>query len=170
MKPEDKAKVRQAIKAFWVAITPLAKDRQEVLAAITVLRQLLEIEPVQADEPVAWPLATEEEKEGGWTLSYKFLESLSDRIASHPAMETIEDVLLMAGSVAPPAQPAPVRHPRWYCIDKNGAAILCADEDDARQNAKLAEQDWPRNAPYRAVQLCAVYDAEAANGITGETK
>ena len=66
----------------------------------------------------------------------------------------------------PHAQPAPVRHPRWYCIDKNGAAILCADEDDARQNAKLAEQDWPRNAPYRAVQLCAVYDAEAANGIT----
>jgi hypothetical protein len=51
MKPEDKAKVQQAIKAFWVATTPLAKDRQEVLAAITALRQLLEIEPVQ--EPVA---------------------------------------------------------------------------------------------------------------------
>jgi hypothetical protein len=107
MNEQTKAVIQQAIKAFWVATTPLAKDRQEVLAAITALRQLLE-------------------------------------------------------------QPAPVRHPRWYCVDKTGAAILCADEDDARQNAKLAEQDWPRNAPYRAVQLCAVYDAEAAHGIAAE--
>jgi hypothetical protein len=41
----------QALEAFWVAAIPLAKDRQEVLAAITALRQLLE-QPVQ--EPVAW--------------------------------------------------------------------------------------------------------------------
>jgi hypothetical protein len=52
------------------------------------------------------------------------------------------------------AQPVPVREPHWYCIDKTGMATLCADEDDARQSAKLADQDWPRNAPYRAVQLC----------------
>jgi hypothetical protein len=43
---------------------------------------------------------------------------------------------------------------RWYCIDKIGVATLCADEDDAIQNARQAEKDWPNNAPYRAVQLC----------------
>jgi hypothetical protein len=53
MKPEDKAKVQQAIKAFWVATTPLAKDRQEVLAAITALRQLLE-QPTPVQEPCGW--------------------------------------------------------------------------------------------------------------------
>jgi hypothetical protein len=49
---------------------------------------------------------------------------------------------------------APVQEPRWYCIDKAGIATLCADEGDAKQSVKLAEQDWPRNAPYRAVRLC----------------
>jgi hypothetical protein len=53
------------------------------------------------------------------------------------------------------AQPLlPVQEPRWYCIGTTGMATLCADEDDAKQNAKLAEQDWPLHAPYRAVQLC----------------
>lgn len=60
--------------------------------------------PVQ---PTAWPLATEEEKAGGWTLSYKFLESLSDRIDGRPAMETIESILMLTSSLTPPAQPAP---------------------------------------------------------------
>jgi len=48
----------------------------------------------------------------------------------------------------------PVTTARWYCIDKIGVATLCADEDDAIQNARQAEKDWPNNAPYRAVQLC----------------
>jgi hypothetical protein len=52
------------------------------------------------------------------------------------------------------AQPAPVQELRWYCIGKNGMATLCVDENDAKQSAKLAEQSWPRNAPYRAAQLC----------------
>ena len=42
----------------------------------------------------------------------------------------------------------------WYCVDKSGMATLCADKDDALQNAKLAALDWPNNSPYRAVQLC----------------
>lgn len=45
------------------------------------------------------PLATEEEKKAGWTLSYKFLESLSDTIDSRPAMETVEAILLNAKQV-----------------------------------------------------------------------
>lgn len=44
--------------------------------------------------------------------------------------------------------------PHWYCVDKSGMATLCADQDDALQNAKMGALDWPNNAPYRAVQLC----------------
>jgi len=54
--------------------------------------------------------------------------------------------------------------PRWYCIDKTGMATLCVDEDDAKQNAKLAEQDWPRNGPYRAVRLCEYIPPAALPG------
>jgi len=46
----------------------------------------------------------------------------------------------------------------WYCVDKAGMATLCADQEDALQNAKLAQQDWPNNGPYRAVQLCEYAD------------
>ena len=54
----------------------------------------------------------------------------------------------------PPLPVQPEQEPRWYCVDKIGMATLCADKDDAEQSAKLAEQDFPRNSPYRAVQLC----------------
>jgi hypothetical protein len=62
-----------------------------------------------AQKPVAWPKATPEEQILGWTLDYKFLESLSDTADGRPSMETVESVLLLAvrqvQSVAPP-QPA----------------------------------------------------------------
>lgn len=59
----------------------------------------------------------------------------------------------------------PVREPaNWYCIDKIGRATLCADADDALQNAKIAAWDWPDNAPYRAVQLVE----NTTRGIGGE--
>ena len=45
--------LKQALKAFEVAITPLAKDRQEVLEAITSLRQA--IAELESQEPVACP-------------------------------------------------------------------------------------------------------------------
>lgn len=59
-----------------------------------------------------------------------------------------------------------VQNSRWYCIDKNGMATLCADEDDAKQNAKLADQNWPNNAPYRAVQLCAYTTPQPENKLS----
>lgn len=49
--------------------------------------------------------------------------------------------------------------PHWYCVDKSGRATLCADRDDALQNAKMGAWDWPNNAPYRAVQLCEYQSA-----------
>jgi hypothetical protein len=65
-----------------------------------------------AQEPVAWPKATPEEQIIGWTLNYKFLESLSDTADGRPSMETVESVLLLAvrqvQSIAP-QQPAQER-------------------------------------------------------------
>lgn len=45
---------------------------------------------------------------------------------------------------------------RWYAIDFEGMATLCADEADARKNAKEAAEQFPRRAPYVAAQLVAL--------------
>ena len=42
---QDTALIRQLVEALGVATTPLAKDRQEVLRAITAGRARLEIKP-----------------------------------------------------------------------------------------------------------------------------
>lgn len=52
---------------------------------------------------------------------------------------------------------------RWYMVTKDGAARLCVDEQDARDEAARADQGWPRNAPHRAVQL--VEASELANAL-----
>ena len=65
----------------------------------------------------------------------------------------------------PPLPVQPEHEPSWYCVDKIGMATLCADKDDAEQSAKLAEQDFPRNSPYRAVQLCEYTPAITAHNI-----
>lgn len=52
---------------------------------------------------------------------------------------------------------------RWYMVTKGGAATLCVDEQDARDEAARADQEWPRNAPHRAVQL--VEASELANAL-----
>ena len=65
----------------------------------------------------------------------------------------------------PPLPVQPEQEPSWYCVDKIGMATLCADKDDAEQSAKLAEQDFPRNSPYRAVQLCEYTPAITAHNI-----
>ena len=43
---------------------------------------------------------------------------------------------------------------RWYCLDRDGVAMLCKDEADAR--AQVVENDdlWPARAPHRAALLC----------------
>jgi len=42
---------------------------------------------------------------------------------------------------------------RWYCLDTKGMATLCANEKDAKQTAKEADMDYPKNGPHKAVQL-----------------
>ncbi len=53
---------------------------------------------------------------------------------------------------------------RWYCLDRDGVAMLCKDEADAR--AQVIENDacWPGRAPHRAALLGDVsedYSADA---------
>lgn len=62
------------------------------------------------DEPVAWPLASPEEADKGWTLDYRFIEQV-ERIASQrtdytTSMEATEQVLIAANEVLRVSQPA----------------------------------------------------------------
>ena len=42
---------------------------------------------------------------------------------------------------------------RWYMVDKDGMATLCADQKDAEFEAKDADAAWPEFNPHRAVLL-----------------
>ena len=63
---------------------------------------------------------------------------------------------------APVEQPVrPGAEARWYCLDRDGVAMLCKDEADAR--AQVIENDdcWPGRAPHRAVLLIEANAADA---------
>ena len=47
----------------------------------------------------------------------------------------------------------------WYMVNKDGMAALCADQADAEQEAKNAQEAWPHMGPHRAVRLVEVGDA-----------
>jgi len=47
----------------------------------------------------------------------------------------------------------------WYMVNKDGVATLCADQADAEQEAKNAQEAWPHMGPHRAVRLVEVGDA-----------
>lgn len=43
---------------------------------------------------------------------------------------------------------------RWYMVNRDGMATLCADREDAEKEAANANLNWPkRNGPHRAVPL-----------------
>ena len=48
---------------------------------------------------------------------------------------------------------------RWYMVNKDGMCTLCADQADAEQVAKDAQEVWPHMGPHRAVRLVEVGDA-----------
>ena len=88
-------------------------------------------------------------------LALEALESCDQVYGSEGSYQYFSQVMVdKAITVARQALEQPVQEPRWYFVDKTGVAILCTDEDDAKQGAKQAEKAWPRFAPYRAVQLC----------------
>ena len=42
---------------------------------------------------------------------------------------------------------------RWYCVDRNGVAMLCANEADANWEVTDNTKLFPKCAPYIAVRL-----------------
>lgn len=43
---------------------------------------------------------------------------------------------------------------RWYMVNRDGMATLCADREDAEKEAADANLNWPKRlGPHRAVQL-----------------
>ena len=53
--------------------------------------------------------------------------------------------------------------PRWYCLNKIGAATLCVDQADAVETALDADIAFPNRAPHRAVQMVELPRKEAGN-------
>ena len=49
----------------------------------------------------------------------------------------------------------------WYVIDKDGLVTQCADKEDAKSVAAACFVRYPRNSPYRAVQLCEYVQPQA---------
>lgn len=47
----------------------------------------------------------------------------------------------------------------WYMVNKDGMCTLCADQADAKQEAKNAQEAWPHMGPHRAVQLSESFGA-----------
>lgn len=63
--------------------------------------------------------------------------------------------------VASTDQLGPAAEARWYCLDRDGVAMLCKDKADARAQAVENDACWPARAPHRAVLLCEVSAADA---------
>lgn len=42
---------------------------------------------------------------------------------------------------------------KWYCLSKDGVAVLCANEEDALSTAAYSDRDYPNSAPHAAAQL-----------------
>jgi hypothetical protein len=41
----------------------------------------------------------------------------------------------------------------WYCLSASGQAMLCVNEEDARNEAEECDSLYPQHGPHRAVQL-----------------
>jgi len=94
--------LKQARRAFEVATTPLAKDRQEVLEAVAAINQA--IAELESQEPVAWAMDYDIESVlSGFSTS---LMGTAMRIESAFPKHRVK--LLYT---TPPAQPAPVQEP-----------------------------------------------------------
>lgn len=45
---------------------------------------------------------------------------------------------------------------KWYAVDRDGAATLCANEEDARQDAASSSKLWPNCGPYIATRMLPI--------------
>ena len=53
---------------------------------------------------------------------------------------------------------------RWYMVNRDGMATLCADREDAEKEADDAQSVWPHMGPHRAVQLAPAGDMAKLRG------
>lgn len=53
---------------------------------------------------------------------------------------------------------------RWYMVNRDGMATLCADREDAEKEAADAQSVWPHMGPHRAVQLAPAGDMAKLRG------
>ena len=53
----------------------------------------------------------------------------------------------------------------WYMVNKDGMCTLCADQADAEQEAKNAQEAWPHMGPHRAVRLVEASQAFTASDM-----
>lgn len=119
--------------------------------------------PAVRGEPVAWPLASLEEADKGWTLDYRFIEQV-ERIASQhtdyaTSMEATEQVLIAANEVLRASQPADeelrrdAARYRWlrdpcsgaervifYCRGDYGRGLMSGTMLDAAIDAAMREE------------------------------
>jgi hypothetical protein len=59
-----------------------------------------------------------------------------------------------AAVATPVDQPVrPATEVRWYCVNRDGLATLCLNEQDAHEMAAECDIDFPRGGPHRAVRL-----------------
>lgn len=66
-----------------------------------------------------------------------------------PTLATEPLALRLSEGLGPNAQTVE----RWYCVSREGMATLCTCEEDAKIEAANAQQNYPLNGPYRAVQM-----------------
>lgn len=55
----------------------------------------------------------------------------------------------------------PVADQLWYCLSRDGMAMLCRDEQDAKESAAENQAMYPNNGPYRVAQMVTLAQAEA---------
>lgn len=73
----------------------------------------------------------------------------------------VESCDAVAGQVDRPVRP--VSEARWYCLDRDGVAMLCKDKADALEQVIENDDCWPSRAPHRAALLGDVAALAAEN-------
>src|SRR5690606_29130913 len=92
------------------SLTTKYAHREDMRAMLREAADALEADRKRRGEPVAWPLASPEDADKGWTRDYRFIEQV-ERIASQhtdytTSMEATEQVLIAANEVLRASQPA----------------------------------------------------------------
>jgi hypothetical protein len=162
MKPEDKAKIQQALEALESFLTD---DLRPIRAAesINALRQLLEQpEPVQEPKFAPyWAVTDMEGKHIKVNIDTQGLEIYEEqRWAQANVQSNTKATLVYITRTTPPAQPAPVQEPEpacWQGDDCCPNRNACCDAQHCLYTTPPAQ---PADPDYKQLyeQLCEQYD------------